>query len=311
MESLTKFNKTFEELLNTIKSDWNKYILCENIDSGDTEINNFLKNSKNKEHEISTKNEIIFSKNEILIKNIDFYNLWSDPLLNDENRNIIWNYIHTLYIYSYEYSKNKSINEILEELKNVEIESNKLDVATKSLLNIIETLKNKNIDKEDIDDILDDTNNEKSTNNFEIPEIFNGAIGKLANEIADDIDTDNLNIEDPSKLLEGLFSGNFDLENDTTGISSLVENITGKIQQKITNGELNEQELFSEANNVMSQLNNNNMFSNLVNNVEENMPKKVVEALPDVKQKEKEKLQKRRDYLKKKLEQKKMEKNKE
>merc|ERR1712187_967407 len=104
MEAVTNFNKTLDQLLNTIRSDWNEYITSDNLESGDTEIKNFLKHSKNKEHEISTKNEIIFSKDEILIKNIDFYNLWSDPLLNDENRNIIWNYIHTLYIYSYEYS---------------------------------------------------------------------------------------------------------------------------------------------------------------------------------------------------------------
>ena len=45
-------------------------------------------------------------------------------------------------------------------------------------------------------------------------------------------------------------SGNFDINNDSSGIYGF-KNITGKIQSKLESGSLNEDALFSEAQNVM------------------------------------------------------------
>ena len=100
-----------------------------------------------------------------------------------------------------------------------------------------------------------------------MPDILGGSIGDLAKEIADEIDTDKLNLEDPGKLLKGLLSGN--LENDDSGLMGLVENITGKIHQKVSSGELDQDKLFNEAQGVMSSFNkmggggNSNLFANL------------------------------------------------
>ena len=46
-------------------------------------------------------------------------------------------------------------------------------------------------------------------------------------------------------------SGNFDVNNDSSGITNLVKNITGKIQNKLAQGDLDESALFAEAQNVM------------------------------------------------------------
>ena len=84
------------------------------------------------------------------------------------------------------------------------------------------------------------------------PDIFGTLwIGDLAKEIVNEIDPSLLNPEDPNKLLGNLLSGNFDEENDDSGIMNLVKNITGKIQDKITSGSLDETQLFNEAQNVM------------------------------------------------------------
>ena len=334
MSSIEKFNKTLTELLNNVKSNYTdlEKEITDNYKfplEGTTYIDKFCNNCKNIEQDISTKNEIIFSKEYTLLDNVNFNKLWNKEGFDNDDKDIIWEYLHTLYIYSYEYKHNKDINILLNNLKNIELDSSELDQETKSFLNIIESLKNiDNIDIENsdienntIDDIMDD-NNDNSNDNGDInmTEIFDGSIGKLANEIAQDIDPDTLNIENPSKLLEGLFSGNLDMSDDKSGIVNLVQNITEKIQNKISSGELNEQNLFNEANNVMSKLNQNNMFSNLFNNNSEEPPKDVCvnnvinkSSSKTIKNNEtpqhtdnRQKLQEKRASLRKKLEEKKL-----
>ena len=258
MNSKNNFNKTLTELLENIKNTFEDY--NSTIDAnynfpleGTTYIQSFMLNCKDKSNEIASQNEIIFSKQSKIIDYIDFNDLWERN--DDDNKKIIWKYLHTLYIYSFEYSQNKNTNEIMDEVKNKNV--TELDKNTTEFMNIINSFKNNNELKENIDDLLNDTDDK------EIPSLLTGSIGKLANEIAKDINTDSINIDNPSKLLEGLFSGNIDLENDNLGLGSLVQNITGKIQDKLESGELNENDLFNEATNVMSKLGNNDIFKNL------------------------------------------------
>merc|ERR1711991_433503 len=55
-------------------------------------------------------------------------------------------------------------------------------------------------------------------------------------------------------------SGNFDEKDDKSGIVNLVKNITGKIQDKLSSGNLDETQLFSEAQNVMNSFGKGNSF---------------------------------------------------
>ena len=54
----------------------------------------------------------------------------------------------------------------------------------------------------------------------------------------------------------GKISGNFSEENDDTGISHIVKNITEKIHTKLSDGSINQDELFKEAQNVVSSFKN-------------------------------------------------------
>merc|ERR1711991_235807 len=66
-------------------------------------------------------------------------------------------------------------------------------------------------------------------------------------------------------------SGNFDEKDDQSGIVNLVKNITGKIQDKLSSGNLDETQLFSEAQNVMNSFSKgkgfgkNNPMGNIFN----------------------------------------------
>ena len=97
----------------------------------------------------------------------------------------------------------------------------------------------------------EDCDKKASNSSIPVPDLFNGVIGNLAKEIAEEIDPSKINIEDPSKLLSSLMNGNLDESNDDSGIFDLVKDITGKIQNKLSSGNLNEEQLFSEAQNMM------------------------------------------------------------
>ena len=81
-------------------------------------------------------------------------------------------------------------------------------------------------------------------------QIFGGMIGSLAKEIAQDINPADLNLDpnNPQTLLNNLFS------NDNNNLMSLVQNIGGKLQKKLDNGQLNQQALFNEATSIMTNI---------------------------------------------------------
>ena len=285
--STDKFNTNLEQFLLIIINNYPD--LKQTIEShykfpltGIVYINEYIKNCRNKGQDISTKNEIIFSEGLVLIEKVNFHKIWNDTQLSEEHKNNIWKYLHTLYLYSYEYTKNKNITSIIKDLKNIKSDDKSLDETTRTFLNIIESLtnniSNKDLQNTNIDNDNDDNDNgnNKETNsfaNFKMPDIFGGTIGELAKEIAEEIDPEKINLDNPAELLKNLMSGN--LENDTSGLMNLVSNITSKMHDKISSGDIDENKLFNDAKKVMSNFNNsnlggNNMFSNLFSQMSNN-----------------------------------------
>lgn len=81
-------------------------------------------------------------------------------------------------------------------------------------------------------------------------QLFGGMIGNLAKEIAQEINPADLNIDpnNPQALLNNLFS------NNSNNLMNLVQNISGKLQKKLDNGQLNQQALFNEAASIMTNM---------------------------------------------------------
>ena len=254
---MEKFNENLKQFLEQITSLFPQQ--TETINSyynfdipSDKYLLEFYENCVDKGEDVSNKNEIVFSKDSKILNNVDFYEIWNSELLTEENKENIWKYLHTLYIFAYESIKERDIKIILKELKNLSVDRENIDDETKTLLNIVDTLTGK---FKNTNDTTENTDSEDDNNDsFLPPNIFNGAIGDLAKEIVEEIDIEELNLNDPSKLLQDLLSGNFSEENDSSGVVNLVKNITGKIQDRLTNGGLNEADLLSEAQNLMKNL---------------------------------------------------------
>ena len=79
----------------------------------------------------------------------------------------------------------------------------------------------------------------------------NSMIGSLAKEISEEINVKDLNIEDPSELL------NFqNMTGSNNVLGNIVSKVSTKIQTKIQDGKLNQSDLISEAMSMIGMLNN-------------------------------------------------------
>ena len=252
---MDKFNDNLEQFTNTIKMNYPDQ--SERIDEyydysdpGEVYLNEFITNCSSIGDDISSKNEIIFSKGQVILHNIDFHSIWNDEKLTDIQKENIWKYLHTLYIFAYEHIKNVDFKTVVKELKQMGSSEN-IDEHTRTFMNIIDSLTTKY--KADKDSPTEESDGDATSGNFNIPtpDLFGGVIGNLAKEIAEEIDPDKINLDDPSELLKSLLSGNLDENNDDSGVMNLIKDITNKIQNKISSGNLSETDLFAEAQNVM------------------------------------------------------------
>tara|TARA_B110000211_G_scaffold235008_1_gene308368 strand:+ start:8982 stop:10079 length:1098 start_codon:yes stop_codon:yes gene_type:complete len=253
---MEKFNENLIQLLDNIVSVFpdaeegiRKHYVS--IGDGDVYLLEFFNNCRTLGNDISNKDEIVFSEEHTILEGIDFNKIWNSDILTSEHRENIWKYLHTLYIFAYEYVKKVDLKKVLKGLKNISSDETNLDLDTQNLINIVNNL-TKKIDDSGVEPVSDDTTG--SSFPFVAPELFNGTIGSLAKEIAESIDPSKINLDDPAALLRDLVSGNFNEDDDSTGLTNLVKNITVKIQDKLSSGELDQAALFADAQNMMKSL---------------------------------------------------------
>lgn len=271
---LEKYNSTLSELINEIKNinltDY-KEIISDEINLVDNNnVESYLDNCNNLADDFSTKNAIVFCKDIVIMDGINFYLLWNKDL-SDVTRDNIWKYLFTLYLYGYTSKNDLNLGSVIKNYKN----SNNIDInspSDKILFAIIDNLNNEKRIKKLAKKEKETLKNTGSNCNgpFDLPlgdGILNGEIGKLAKEIANEINPSDFESElqnqNPQELLNNLFTGNIDQESP---ILNLVKTISTKIQSKVNDGGINENVLFQEA---QSMLGNNNMFKDILGN---NMP---------------------------------------
>ncbi len=256
---MDKFNSNLNQLLQQIiklfpeQSETINTYYEFNEETKDKYLLEFYNNCKTLGDDVSSKNEIIFSRENTILEKVDFFSIWNSEKLTDEYKENIWKYIHTMYILAYEAINDADLKSVLKHLKNLRASSEDLEHDSEILLNIVDSLTGK-YTKDTGSKDSDSLDENEGDDMFKAPDIFNGMIGDLAKEIASEIDTSTIDIENPKQLLNDLLSGNFDEENDKSGITNLVKNITSKIQDKLASGTLDEGQLFGEAQNVINSL---------------------------------------------------------
>ena len=93
---------------------------------------------------------------------------------------------------------------------------------------------------------------------FNMGMINDTKIGKLAQEISSQIDMSKLNTDGISNMND-LFSG------ENNAMSSIIQQVSSVMSDKMQSGELNQEELMSEAFAMMGNMKNNDMMDNMMN----------------------------------------------
>ena len=185
---------------------------------------------------IANKDSSLFDSDPIILQNISFKLLWKVDASNSTKESI-WKYLQTFSILNITNRSDNKINEAIQKLEdNDTVEDKSAIKEMKILQKLQESLSNNESDPE------------QTKNINEIESIFeNTGIGKMAKEI-----TDSLNIDDGNTNIQDVFQGN----------------IMGDIFKKITaqvSSEENHSQLLTEATTICSDMQDNPLFSSLLN----------------------------------------------
>ena len=299
------FNKNLQSLLKNIIENFSdlKGIIENNYTfplEGEGYLNKFIINNKNKGNDISNKNEIIFSKGLIILEYIDFNYIWNHGDMSHQNKNIIWKYIQSLYLYSLEYSENINLSETLKQFN----ETNEIkDDISRNIIKIFNNLSN----KIESDELSSDVSEEKPSS-FKMPDL-SSFLGKhlmaLVNNMIDKIDLHSIELDNPLQLVQLLLSGSFSLKNDTSGIGLMVKNLIDNLKLELLSPDTDRVALFKDIENVLLLINNftnnnydirkvipnfndkefNNNFDTIINSIDfESILNSLVSKIADIKE---------------------------
>ena len=198
---------------------------------------------------------------EDIIPDVNLSELWHN--ISDINKNNIWKYLQTFCIININLNSSKELQELLSGESNEIDKENKKDIKDlkkiKKLKNSIDGITK---DNKELDEQPDMPEMNQMNNIFE-----STSIGKLAKEIAEGMDLESMmgatnDGEEPN--LENVMQNIMNPNN----FMNLFQNINSKVQEKMQTGELSEESLTGEAQNLYGDFADNPMFKNMMNNPE-------------------------------------------
>jgi hypothetical protein len=197
--------------------------------------------------EILYENNSIFEKECFLLPGINFSLLMKDNDniigISDKTKKTIWKYLQLILFSVLEkINSNKSFGETSKIFEG--IEENELH---KKIAETMEEMKNLFTDlgegvKEDVSGTPIDLDPEKMKSHLD--DLMNGKIGTLAKEIAEEAKN---SIGDEKEFMQNIMK-------NPQKILSLVKNIGGKLEEKISSGQVKESELLEEATQIMDKI---------------------------------------------------------
>jgi hypothetical protein len=290
---LDKFNKTLSDFIGEVKAVTPDQVSDRVKDTvtGSSALVKFYREVEPVAMELSTKNEIVFSKEVTLVSGVNLNKFWNVKL-SETTRVNTWKYLHTMYLYADNYHRDTNLGEVMKLYHEAGTKEHlKVDQKTKVLFGILDNLSNKtnsanqvattDTDNEaSIDELIADKPKSKSGESglpsmkgLPLPgNMLTGKIGELASEIAKDINPNDFQMDNPEEMMRDLMSGKL---NQNSPVFNLVNKISSKIQGKLSNGEVNEMELFQEAKGVMSEMGGDNSPFGMIGKMSKTLEKEM------------------------------------
>lgn len=207
---------------------------------------------------ISQRNHLFFLDNVPLIKDLSLQRVWESKL-SDKTRNILWKYLETFSMIVISY---KSTNELQKALQSFS-EDEPINIKDKKTIQDLKELKQLS------ENVSETKEEEKSSEEPSLPTdlfgdiggLMNSNIGSIAKEVAD-----NMNIEEmlgdinensnPMEMMQKLMQGD--------GLGNIFSNINNVIEQKVNSGDLSQDSLKKEAENIYGSMDKNPLFSSMM-----------------------------------------------
>lgn len=270
---IISFNKILKQFVKELNKTFPEYNILKikeykNIEDKDDKYILYFMNYIEKDIEKIANEDVSLLTHEdtYFLRDIEFSRIWNSGI-SENNKKAIWKFLQTLYLIGKPFIHNKpdihslidSYSEIINNKENQDRETLKsIHKQSEIILQIIENL---NIEKENR------KQERKSKIEGQLPEfIENSKIGKLAQELSSELDLEELgfgNIDesaDPQNIFSNVLGKN------PQKLMGLIQNVGGKIQNKLSEGDINENDLVGEAQEMMSSLNTNGMFGEIFKN---------------------------------------------
>jgi len=298
-------SKTFPEVKNCLYRNYESEITGEDLKLDNCpKIGVFLSKIDENNKLITKKDEKFFEVVDIL-EEISFQRLW-EKNISDKTKNTIWKYFQTFTIININLNSSKQLQDALESIGNDE-EIKKEDIKDKQTAKDLKQLKKlteevKKEEKEEEDGELDLENM--------LGGLMDSNIGSIAKEVASSMNIEEMfgNVDQNSNPMEVMAQM---MNPDKMG--SIFQNINKVMEKKMESGDLNEDTLKKEAQNMYGNMANNPLFGDLIGQMNQTQtgkgPVPEKEDKADKEDKEPTKLEKK-DKLKKKIEEKKKERTK-
>lgn len=238
LKSLNLFKSFVNDLINVYPE--HKTVLYDtygDVMVGESDdIKDFLENISKYEKFITNRNEKIFSKEIFIFKNLAMSEIWKSDISESTKKNI-WKYLQTFCVIHINLKSSESLKELLSGETNTLSSENKKDIK----------------DLKKIKKMKDDMEEKPSLGDMNIEDMLNNsAIGKIAKEITESLELPNMESpEDISKIFQG------------DGIMNLFNKVNTTVKQKLESGELNDDILKNEANNMYPNMMNNDIFKSM------------------------------------------------
>ena len=186
-----------------------------------------------------------------------FKNITSEIILEGvEDKQKYWNQIYTLLTLTLLYDNIKSDSKFpADNVLTLLNKKQKGEDVSEDMVTIVD---------EDLSYIIDKIVVEKNNDQDILGMMGNSKIANLAKEISDDIDVSKLDVKGPEDIFKLM-----DFSSSNNVLGDIIQKVSSKIQGKISNGELKQEDLFGEAMNMMNMMNmGGNMMSNpMMNNI--------------------------------------------
>jgi hypothetical protein len=228
----------------------------ESEDNDEPKLKEFLENIEEITDNIIEKDITVFNEDPVILQNVSFKLIWNSDI-SDNTKNSLWKYLQSFCIINIQNKSGK--DKIQEVLKKIESNEKVKDKETVKNMKKIQKL-NESFDINEIKEVLENNPETVEKGMDQMDQMFaNTGIGKLAKEITEDLDIENM--VNNGGGIQDLFSGG--------NMANIMQTISSKMEDN--KDTLNSDDLMKEATNICGSMQGNPLFSSLMGGMTGNL----------------------------------------